>query len=515
MKRLHTYLWMLLAMLPFILLRDFMPNHELRYLSIVDEALRDGTFFTFTLDGQPYADKPPFYFWLLMLSKWLTGGYPMWLLSLFSLLPGLVTVYVMDRWAGLEADERLRSTGRWMMLTCGLFLGLMLYLRMDMLMCMFIVLSLHTFYRLWSGHSVHPGRDRWLFPFYVFMALFSKGPVGILVPLLGTTVFLIAKRDLRSCGRYWGWRTWSVLLGGCVLWFGSVFLEGGTAYLDNLLFHQTVDRAVSSFHHQHPFYYYFGTVWYSLAPWSLLVVGVFLTALCRRWVKTDLQRFFFIIAGTTFVMLSCISSKIQIYLLPAFPFFVYGALLFLPRCERSRWTKVAVVLPAVVFVAALPVLLVLAQREKTAFLGSAWLLACAGILAATGLISLYLQARRNSVQPSIRTLAIGLLLGLFIGGWDMPELNKQIGYGHVCEKGMELARECGSGELYTWKLGRTEGIEKYLGHKPPEMSPDEAKATGKHGFVYLTRTKLADELAAAFPGATIYEVGKYAAIVVK
>ena len=510
MKRLHTYLWMLLA-----LLRDFMPNHELRYLSIVDEALRDGTFFTFTLDGQPYADKPPFYFWLLMLSKWLTGGYPMWLLSLFSLLPGLVTVYVMDRWARLEADERLRSTGRWMMLTCGLFLGLMLYLRMDMLMCMFIVLSLHTFYRLWSGHSVHPGRDRWLFPFYVFMALFSKGPVGILVPLLGTTVFLIAKRDLRSFGRYWGWRTWSVLLGGCVLWFGSVFLEGGTAYLDNLLFHQTVDRAVSSFHHQHPFYYYFGTVWYSLAPWSLLVVGVFLTALCRRWVKTDLQQFFFIIAGTTFVMLSCISSKIQIYLLPAFPFFVYGALLFLPRCERSRWTKVAVVLPAVVFVAALPVLLVLAQREKTAFLGSAWLLACAGILAATGLISLYLQARRNSVQPSIRTLAIGLLLGLFIGGWDMPELNKQIGYRHVCEKGMELARECGSGELYTWKLGRTEGIEKYLGHKPPEMSPDEAKATGKHGFVYLTRTKLADELAAAFPGATIYEVGKYAAIVVK
>ena len=514
MKRISTYFWMLLALLPVILLRDFTPNNELRYLGIVDDALRDGTFFTFTLNGQPYADKPPLYFWLLMLTKQLTGGYPIWLISLFSLLPGFVTVCVMDRWASLELGERMRTTGQWMMLTCTLFLALMLYLRMDMLMCMFIVLSLYTFYRLWSGQSTRPGRDRWLFPFYVFMALFSKGPIGILVPLLGTAVFLLVKRDFRSFGRYWGWRTWGVLLGGCVLWFGAVFLEGGTAYLDNLLFHQTVNRAVNSFHHQKPFYYYLGTVWYSLAPWSLLVLGVFLTALCRRWVKTDLQRFFFVIAGTTFVMLSCISSKIQIYLLPAFPFFVYGALLFLPRCECSRWVKAAVALPAVAFVVAFPVQLVLAQQEKTAFLGSAWLLACAGILTAAGLTAFYLLLRRDSVQPAIRSLVFGLLLGIFVGGWSMPELNKLIGYRNVCERGLMLAREHGINDICIWKLGRTDGIENYLGRKAPEVSPDEARASGRHGFIYLTRTQLAGEVAASFPDAKVYETGKYAVVVV-
>ena len=514
MKQISTYFWMLLALLPVILQRDFMPNNELRYLGIVNEALCDGTFFTFTLDGQPYADKPPLYFWLLMLTKQLTGGYPIWLISLFSLLPGFVTVYVMDRWAALELGEHVRITGRWMMLTSTLFLALMLYLRMDMLMCMFIVLSLYTFYRLWSGHSTHPVRDRWLFPFFIFMALFSKGPIGILVPLLGTVVFLFVKRDLRSFGRYWGWRTWCVLLGGSLLWFTAVFLEGGMTYLDNLLVHQTVNRTINSFHHQKAFYYYFGTVWYSIAPWSLLVLGIFFMALCRRWVKTDLQKFFFCIAGTTFVMLSCISSKIQIYLLPAFPFFVYGVLLFLSRCECSRWVKAAVALPAVAFVAALPVHLVLAQQEKTAFLESAWLLASAVILTAAGLTAFYFILRRGSVQASIRALVYGLLLGVFVGGWYMPELNKFIGYGHVCEKGLELSRKYGIDEIYTWRLGRTEGIENYLGRDVPEVSPGDAKAA-KRSCIYLTRTKLARELVASFLSAKIYEEGKYSVVVVK
>lgn len=45
-------------------MRDYTPNNELRYLSIIDEALRNGNFFTFTLDGEIYADKPPLSFCL-------------------------------------------------------------------------------------------------------------------------------------------------------------------------------------------------------------------------------------------------------------------------------------------------------------------------------------------------------------------------------------------------------------------------------------------------------------------
>lgn len=53
------YLCVCIALLPVLMLRDFTPDNELRYLSIADEALRDHTFFTFTNHGVPYADKPP------------------------------------------------------------------------------------------------------------------------------------------------------------------------------------------------------------------------------------------------------------------------------------------------------------------------------------------------------------------------------------------------------------------------------------------------------------------------
>ncbi|MCP3896164.1 MAG: dolichyl-phosphate-mannose--protein mannosyltransferase, partial [Bacteroides sp.] len=141
-------LFILLALLPVLIFRDYTPSNELRYLSIVDEALRSGHFLTFTNQGLPYADKPPLYFWLLIFSRWLLGGHYMWFLGLFSLVPALVVMGVMDRWVRGEVSADNRFTGRLMLMTCGLFLGLAIILRMDMLMCMFIVLSLYTFYRM-------------------------------------------------------------------------------------------------------------------------------------------------------------------------------------------------------------------------------------------------------------------------------------------------------------------------------------------------------------------------------
>ena len=298
-----VYIGLCVALLPVLLLRDFTPDNELRYLSIADEALRNNTFFTFTNHGVPYADKPPLYLWFVMLGKWLFGSHQMWFLSLFSLVPALVTVHVMDSWTGRSLNSEGHATARLMLLTCALFVGMAVTLRMDMLMCMFIVLALRSFFRLYSAQPENArtaaagvaggmagaavsaeaaAREKWLFPIYVFMAVFSKGPIGILVPLLAPTVFLIYKRRLRQFGRYWGWRTWAILIVLCAGWFGAVYAEGGNEYLDNLLFHQTLDRAVNAFHHERPFYFYAISVWYSIAPWSLAVIGLIVAAACKK-----------------------------------------------------------------------------------------------------------------------------------------------------------------------------------------------------------------------------------------
>lgn len=506
------YIGVCVAMLPVLLLRDFTPSNELRYLSIADEALRNHTLFAFTNHGVPYADKPPLYLWAVMAGKWLLGTHRMWFLTLFSLLPALGIAHTMDKWTQREIDEKNRSVARIMLITSGLFIGLAVTLRMDMLMCLFIILALHTFWQLRNGGE-HTCRNRWLFPVYLFLALFTKGPLGLLIPLCSTIVFLLLKGEIRQFFRYWGGRTWGVLLTGCALWFGAVYAEGGSEYLNNLLFHQTIDRAVNSFHHEGPFYYYFVSIWYSVAPWSLLMAGVLAAAVYRKAADSDLQQFFLVVPATTFVLLSCISAKLQVYLLPAFPFLPYATIMFLPRFRENSWMRASLALPATVFAAALPALAVTANTPKMHYLSNGLLYTGATLLTASGLYTLYLlyiKKQNTRMNGAIRALGTGLLCAVFAGGWAMPCLNEETGYGPLCEKAAEIAREQGVRDFGTWRIKRSENMDVYL-HRPVRILPaeDVPVPDAEHPVVLMLRQR---DLA-NIPGCKACTVGPYAIII--
>ena len=100
-----TFVFITLCLLPVMIMRDFSPDNESRYLLIADEAIQNGNIFAFTLDGQAYADKPPLYLWIVMLCKILLGKHSMFLLSLFSLIPAFVTIAVMDKWSALDKNQ--------------------------------------------------------------------------------------------------------------------------------------------------------------------------------------------------------------------------------------------------------------------------------------------------------------------------------------------------------------------------------------------------------------------------
>ena len=512
MKREYgLFLFVLAAVLPVIILRDFTPSNELRYLSIADEALANGTFFTFTNQGIPYADKPPLYLWIVMLGKWLFGRHVMWFLSLFSLIPAFVIADVMNRWTRREIrTEEWRTASQMLLLTSGLFLGMAVVLRMDMLMCMFIVLSIHTFYKMEKGEGDRQ-KNAWLFPVYLFLALFTKGPVGILVPLAGILTYLLVTRRIRTFFAYWGWKTWGVLLAGCALWFGAVYLEGGYEYLDNLLFHQTIDRAVNSFHHEEPFYYYFIAIWYSLAPWSLLLVGVGVAAVARwhRFVRTDLQKLFFSVFVATFVVLSCISSKLQVYLIPAYPFLIYFVATCLPRVRWNRWLAASIAVPAAVLGLAVFALPFLPLPDDLRLSVRILAYVAAGILTLAVIRAFYLLYRRKQTCRTIQMVAVGLFCAVFVGGWALPQVNSEIGYRKLCKEAKKVAKEQGLDTYYTWKVSRPEGMDVYLHQDIRKLTEEEVKSgTLQPGILMLPKSRL-DQ----FPGKEAHLVGKYAILI--
>lgn len=496
-----------MALLPVVLLRDFTPSNELRYLSIADEALRGGTLFAFTNHGVPYADKPPLYLWIIMLCRWLSGGHHMWLLSLFSLVPALAMVHVMDSWTNDEMDGESQSLARLMMLTCGLFLIVSVTLRMDMLMCLFIVLALREFWFMLTCTG-HYRRSCWLFPVYIFLAVFTKGPLGLLIPLCCTVVFLAMSGRIRQVFRYWGWKTWSVLIVLCGAWFGMVYAEGGAGYLDNLLFHQTVGRAVHSFRHNQPFYYYAVSIWYCLAPWSLMTVGVFIAAMRPKCVRSDLQRFFLTAGTTTFVLLSCFSAKLQIYMLPAIPFIVYGSAMLLPRFGDSRWLRLSIAVPAAALSLSLPVLVIVIVVASIAYLNDAFIWCGALVLTLTGirtLYELYRNKAKDMVACSVRCIGAGMLVAVLVAAWSLPKLNAEVGYGELCGKALEMSRAYHIDDIRTWRIPRSENMDVYLHHQVVVIPKDGQPETDGRWFLLLSRREDIKKL----PVRDVREVGDY------
>lgn len=476
------------AFTPLMLTRDFSPSNELRYLNIVDEALSEGHLFAFTNQGEPYADKPPLYFWLMMLCKLLLGKHSMFCLALLSLLPAFGILAAMDKWLRSACPERFtpaqRAGAALLLGTSGLFFGMSVFLRMDMLMCFWIVMALWTFWRLDHG-SPKEGLLKFMLPVYIFLALFTKGPVGVMLPPLAITVYLLFEKRGKDIFKYLGLRTWGIIALFCAVWFTGVWFDGGKDYLNNLLFHQTVGRAVNSFHHKAPVWYYLAVIWGVLAPWCLATIPASIAGLFPkgkgdgRVAATEIERFFALSSISAFIMLSCFSSKLAIYLAPIFPFMVY---LFPIVADRRGWKgwygfafglaaflAVIIGVLAAVVAAICMVFPTVPEIIDYPFIGSPFICG-AGILLFIGGVKALGQLRKKASdwhRPVI-SVSTGLMLAVFLVGFKMPEINDYVGYANLCK----LVSE--DGDVYTLGVRRPENMDVYLGRDIYDFAKDDA-----------------------------------------
>lgn len=487
-----------IAILPIIIFRDFTPSNELRYLSIADESLASGRWWAFTNHGIPYADKPPLYLWCVILGKWLLGSHQMWFLSLFSIFPAFAIGCVMYRWTREHLAPDFQSSALMMLFTCGLFAGMMFTLRMDMLMTMFIVLAFYQFRKLELADTKPSLGQRLLFALWIFMAVFSKGPMGILIPLISTTVWLLLTRRMRLWTRAWGWPTWILLIILCAGWFSAVYAEGGTDYLDNLLVHQTVGRAVNSFHHKRPFWYYLVSLTYTTQPWTFLIFGTVVYGI-RKFKRTadSIENFFLIIILSTLALLSIISSKLQVYMLPAYPFFVYLAVMICQRHKGSKLVASGIAIPAIILV-----LIALAEplASETEWIKNFNIdldaipsirFGCYALFSG-GFMTLWYLYKMKRTAWAIDTLSLTVLALVFIAGFAIRDFNADMGYGKLSEEALKLKSAHPEARIIAYKLDRPENIDVYLKETPFQIS--ESADSIANTAIIMTETRYRDEI---------------------
>lgn len=531
-----VFVFCAVCLLPMMAMRDFTPSNELRYLSIADEAIANGHLFAFYNHGIPYADKPPLYFWIVMLCRLLFGHHSCLALSMFSLIPAFAIVGIMDRWVmkGKSAMNRMSVAG--MTLTCVMFLGTMVVLRMDMLMCLFIVLALWTFYRMYTGEGSRR-QDSLTLPLWIFLALFTKGPVGLLMPPLAIAVFLAVKRDWKGFRKYLGLKTWGIIAALSAVWLTCVWLEGGLEYINNLLFKQTVGRAVNAFTHARPFWFYLVTILWCLAPYTLLLIGSFMASLlpvrkAGAEKVSDLEILFLCTIISTAAMLSSFSSKLPIYLVPVLPFCVYLFPTVLDRIGERGWMRWSVgIFQILLLCAGIATLLFLSGSvtipaaacllDEYSFAREAPVVNAVILLTLANAMGTWFLIKRKSVNIPALLLSAGLFLAAFSASAVLRDLNPYIGYGSICSRVPEGT------DVATIFLHRPENIDVYTGRQITNFGDDPAKLseavkahielTGKNvgpgrPLTIITRTSRMEttpELQKLFSEGTVIYAGPY------
>jgi len=161
-----------------------------------------------------------------------------------------------------------------------------------------------------------------IYGFYAAMALatLTKGPVGFILPLLVSLTYLFIQRDWKRVREMRLLSGLLLMIAVVMAWYLPAISKGGEAYLNETLFHQTIDRYAKGTRHIRPIYYYLYNFPLDFLPWTFFLPAAIAYGYSREGIKKRKEFYFLLVWSiVTFVFFSLSKGKRGIYLLPLFP----------------------------------------------------------------------------------------------------------------------------------------------------------------------------------------------------
>ncbi len=303
-------------------------SDEIRYANVFEHVLNAKKWIVLYLNGIPYPDKPPVYFWFLRALYPLTGEASPKLFMIGAAASGLLFTWVTYLLARVMGEDRRTGLAAGLVLVSTFFtVGMMHYSRMDLLFATFITLSHLCLYKGWQKDSAFG----WIILGFLFagIATLTKGPLGIAFPVLSTILFALWRFRLK---RLLGWDVaigFGIMTALCLSWVAAAYFTEDHDYLRNIFQQQIIKRATNTWHHGQPWWFYFATLSAVMLPWTLLLITVPWERLFQGrfyknlWASRQPERmgiaYLWITLLSGFTLLSAVSIKLPVYLLPLFP----------------------------------------------------------------------------------------------------------------------------------------------------------------------------------------------------
>ncbi len=303
--------------------RNLWYSDEIRYANVFEHLIHAKKWIVLYLNGQPYPDKPPVYFWFIYLIKLCTPFNPPGLFLFCTILSAYIYL-IATYHLGLITikDQNISFLACVVLLTNLYFMGVTHYFRMDLFFASLIIFSHIYFYKYYLAQ-----KNKYLYIAFILSALavLTKGPLGLAFPLISFFIFLGLQKKLNLTWRKEFLKSICLCITLLLLWVIGAYIVEGEKFLHNIFYDQIYRRAVNTWHHPQPFYHYLLTLPLAWLPWTIMFALIaWQKAVGEKQLFKKLSRpsegalFLYLYFISGFVLLSCISIKIVIYLLPIF-----------------------------------------------------------------------------------------------------------------------------------------------------------------------------------------------------
>jgi 4-amino-4-deoxy-L-arabinose transferase-like glycosyltransferase len=332
----------LISILPWSAVNRFSTKGEPREAAVAVSMLKTGDWALPKVYANEFAYKPPMMHWLTAVFS-LPGGH---VTEFTSRLPSVLAYTLMLACVLLFFGKRVRFQEAFiatlLLLTCVEIHRAGLTARVDMLLTAFMVIGLTELYR-WEDKLEMKGLPLQI-PVLLGGAILTKGPVGLVVPLLAFGVFLLM---LRKYSHFKIVKSLVYVAVSSVLvpsiWYIEAWRHGGNDFLNVVLaenfgrfFHLASPGINYDLGHENGAWYNLLTLAAGFVPWTLLLLfSLFgqkiarpahslkgwLSKCWRSILSLDKIRLFSLVATLCIVFFYCLpSSKRSVYLMPAYPF---------------------------------------------------------------------------------------------------------------------------------------------------------------------------------------------------
>lgn len=322
----------------FIFLRGYWAPDEPDFAQCIKEMrMREAWLFPW-LNGEIYAEKPIFYYWIMkisaIVSEKISGGVGFlngispWSLRIPSVIASTLIIFGLRSWSKRFFDNNLSKLSTIILATTPIWIWQAQFIQIDMVFASLVAWS----WMCWiSGYALMRNLvskrneneyKKWFIISYVSLglAILAKGPLSLVLSVAVVLTFLVWQKDLKSF-RYSLPLCGLSLISFIVLpWYITAGLNGGAQYVYAMIVRQNLARALDAWDHIQPWWRYISYVAIDYFPWSLMVPVAVYGLFKKRKSISGVYAFVVIAWLIPIILLSFSKSKQGKYILMSYPF---------------------------------------------------------------------------------------------------------------------------------------------------------------------------------------------------